>query len=268
MPRSVVKKTVKPQALHQDPIVWGIAGAYLVGMLMVGTIGAMTNLASLKGNYNRSEAAYIESQTDLVNKEANTSAAMQTPGAIPGAENVLVNGSFENVVIRSQSKILVDGTSGLGWKVAWANDKPRQMSLTRQPGVEILAGYMGWQPSNGSQFARFDTADLGARSARTQSLVTLSQDVKAEAGTYYLSFDFAAQPKSGVKDNEVEIKWDGKSLGTVSADGSKDTKPVWKNHRYTVKVTGTGGTLEIVGKGEENNQGNLLDNFILTPVVK
>lgn len=267
MPRAI-KKTIKPQELHQDPVVWGITGAYLVGMLMVGTIAAMTNLASLKGNYSRSEAAYDESQTSLVSKEISASDAVQTPRAVPSTENVLVNGGFENIVIRSQSKILVDGTSQLGWKVTWANDKPRQMSLTRQPGVEILAGYMGWQASNGSQFARLDTADLGARSARTQSLVSLSQDVKADAGTYYLSFDFAAQPKSGVKDNEVEIRWDGKSLGTISADGSKDTKPVWKNHRYTVKVTGAGDKLEILGKGEENNQGNLLDNFVLTPVVK
>ncbi len=274
MPRSVVKKSIQPQSFHQDPVVWGIAGAYLVGMLMVGAIATMTNLSSLKGsvNYNQSQAAFNEGQSLATSPASDGSISQQNsiarlPLPISDSENVLVNGSFENV-IRSQSKVITDTTPQFGWKVSWANDKPRQMSLTRQPGLEILSGYMGWQASDGSQFARLDTADLSARSARTQSLVSISQIVKAKAGTYYLSFDFAAQPKTAAKDNQVEIKWNGKSVGTVTADGANDTKPVWKNHRYTVQVTGRGDTLEVIGKGEENNQGDLVDNFVLTPVVK
>lgn len=270
MPRSTIKKTVQPQPLHQDPVVWGIAGAYLVGMLMVGAIATMTNLSSLKGgvNYNQSQASFDENQSQAADAIAvRPGATVILPVPVSGSENVLVNGSFENV-IRSQSKIIIDGTPQFGWKVVWVSDTPRQMSLTRQPGLEILSGYMGWQAPDGSQFARLDTADLGARSARTQSLVSISQSVKAKAGTYYLSFDFAAQPKTAAKDNQVEIKWNGKSLGTVTADGAKDAKPVWKNHRYTVQVTGKADTLEVIGKGEENNQGDLVDNFVLTPVVK
>ena len=48
MPRSTIKKTAQPQLLRHDPVVWGISGAYLVGMLMVGAIAAMTNLSSFK----------------------------------------------------------------------------------------------------------------------------------------------------------------------------------------------------------------------------
>ena len=275
MPRSVVKKSIQPQSFHQDPVVWGIAGAYLVGMLMVGAIATMTNLPSLKGsvNYNQSQAGYEDGQNELSGVVYGPNGTQLTPN-VPttsiGAEleNVLQNGSFEDVVVRSQSKILIDGTTQLGWKVSWANSKPQQMSLIRQPGLEILSGYMGWQASNGSQFARLDTADLSARSARTQSLIALTQTVKAKAGTYYLSFDFAAQPKTAAKDNQVELKWNGDILGAVTADGANDIKPTWKNHRYRVEVTGRGDTLEVIGKGEENNQGNFVDNFVLTPVVK
>ncbi len=274
MPRSTIKKTAQPQPFHQDPVVWGIAGAYLVGMLMVGAIATMTNLSAMKGGvtYNQSQAAFDDGQSQTVNSVSapgagQSSSIARLPGSTSDSDNVLVNGSFENV-IRSQSKVVTDGTPLFGWKVSWTNDKPRQMSLTRQPGLEILSGYMGWQASDGSQFARLDTADLGARSARTQSLVSIGQTVKAKAGTYYLSFDFAAQPKTGAKDNQVEVKWNGKSLGTVTADGANENKPVWKNHRYTVQVTGKADTLEVVGKGDENNQGDLVDNFVLTPIVR
>jgi hypothetical protein len=133
--------------------------------------------------------------------------------------------------------------------------------------VELIAGFLGWQASEGAQFARLDTADLGARSARTQSLVTLSQTIRARPGLYNLTFDFAAQPKTGKQDNQVEVRWNGKVVGSVSADGSKDTKPVWQDYTYPVQVTGN-DTLEVVGRGDENNKGAFVDNFALSPVTR
>lgn len=267
MPRSTVKKSVP---MHQEPMVWGIVGAYAIGMLMAGLIGFMANPDSVKPDSNMSSAG--APQAYMGPPVVEDSSASGEVVVQPASRNLLRNGSFETPIVRSMSQVVANGAAGLGWRVSWTNaGNPQLLRLTREPGLEILAGYQSWRAAEGAQFARLDTADLGARSASTQSLVTLSQDVQAIAGAHRLAFSFAPQPGTGSLDNQLEVRWNGKVLAKLSADGTKDSLPDWKTYAYTVQVTGKGDLLEVAGvagKGYENSKGVLVDNFSLVPVAR
>ncbi len=259
MPRKTIKKDV---GLGRDPIALGLAGAYIIGMLMVGLLHAMVSPISVQSNlsYNTTRASSLEKSVP--------SAIKQEP-VRPAFGNLLTNGSFEFPLLRTESQLVTEATRQFGWRMAWSTQSnPKILSLTRQPAVEVLLAHDSWRAADGSQYARLDTANPTARPVKTPTLVTISQRVSGTPGAYTLSFDYAPEPKTSAKDNQLTVKWGGKVIANISADGSKDTVPVWKRASYSVELTSEPSLLEVVGGGAENSQGNLVDNFTLVPTLK
>jgi hypothetical protein len=96
MPRAAKKDT----SLRNDPIVLGMAGAYLVGMLMTGMIGVMTSGADLRSNidYNQSKAAFVENGLS-----SKVDASRPGTGAVVPADsrNVILDPSSLSVFSKS-----------------------------------------------------------------------------------------------------------------------------------------------------------------------
>lgn len=244
-------------AFQNDKIVWGLITAYLAGLVMYGVMGIMVNPPALHPdlNYLRSSAAEL----------SNTAPALVAEQARTAAPELVRNGSFEMPVIRAASQFVNGSAANLGWTVSWTNDRPRQMALTRQPGIEILAAFQGWKAAHGQQFVRMDSADLGGRAAAAQSLVTLTQTVDTVARTpYMLSLYVSPQPKTAKQENQISVTWNGEEVGSISLDGSKAATPQWQ--KYTFPVVGTGNdVIGIIGQGPENRQGMLVDAVSVTP---
>lgn len=253
MPRTKTETRTPETHLHTDRVVVGLVIAYLAGLVMYGIMGIMVNPPAFESQFNYSESAAAE-------LPLATNAEPFPP--ITSGE-LVQNGSFEEPIVRAASQFMVSVPS---WTVAWTNDRPRQMSLTRQPGVEVLAGYQGWKAAHGGQFVRMDAADLGGRTAAAQSLVTLSQRLSTQVERQYiLSVSVAAEPKRGKTENQVAVRWNGEEIGSIVLDGTKSSAPQWK--KYTFTVTGTGeDELALVGQGPENRAGMLLDAVSVTPV--
>lgn len=252
MPRSRTETHTQQTHFQTDRVVVGLVIAYLAGLGMYGIMGIMVNPPVFESQFDYSQSAAAELPL-----------ATQADRLPPTASGELVqNGSFEEPIVRAASQFTV---SVPGWSVSWTNDRPRQMSLTRQPGVEILAGYQGWKAAQGTQFVRMDSADLGGRAAAAQSLVTLSQRLTTQPGqAYIVAVSVAPQPKLPKAENQVIIRWNKEDVGTIALDGAKASAPQWK--KYTFTVTGTGeDELALVGQGPENRAGMLLDAVSVTP---
>lgn len=253
----------KPKDLRSDPSLWGIGVAYcagiLVALVVIVMVSSGTRSLKFNGRYNQSSASGLDNTSTRI---------VQGVGAL-GSQNLLQNGSFELPILRTQSQLAFEDTAGFAWRPAWAvADSSKLGRSTKQPGVEILAGYQDWQAHEGVQFIRLDNADLSARAARGKSLVRLSQQVPTDENAQYkLSFWFAPQPGASAKENIVTVLWDGAVLDTISTDGLKDKKPQWKQYSYTVTGGATGvGTVEFVAGGPENGMGPLLDDASVVPV--
>lgn len=245
----------KQKSLRSDPSLWGIGIAYVAGMvvlvLMAHMIGLGATSFKFKGKYNKSSAA-----------EFGTNSRESFGGT---TDNLLQNGSFELPIIRAQSQLVTDNDLNFSWRVSWVNDNPRLKRLTRQPALELLAGYLDWQPHAGSQFARLDGANVAVRAAQGQSLTRVSQRVVVEPNqNYTLTFWFAAQPGSSAQENQLSVNWNGRVLGQVSADGTTTKTPQWKQYTYQIEsANSSSGELSFVGGGTENGVGILLDDVVL-----
>ncbi|MBP9687008.1 MAG: hypothetical protein KBD66_04390 [Candidatus Doudnabacteria bacterium] len=254
MPRTRTDMHSVSTELHKDRVVLGLVIAYIAGLGMYGIMGIMVDPPALDSRFEYSESAAAERLVVPRVRAVPTS----TTGEL------VQNGSFEEPIVRAGSQFL---TTVNGWVITWTNDRPRQMSLTRQPGVEVLAGYQGWKALEGSQYVRMDSADLGGRAAATQSLVSLSQMVSTQVDTEYtLTVYVAAQPKTAKAENQLLVQWNKQDVGLISLDGSKAAAPQWKKYSFT--VTGTGADeLQLVGQGPENRAGMLVDQVSVLPLV-
>lgn len=252
MPRTRTEARTPETHLHTDRVVVGLVIAYLAGLVMYGIMGIMVNPPAFESQFDYAESAAAELPSGV-----------RSDTLPPVAEGELVqNGSFEEPVIRAASQFVANMS---GWNIAWTNDQPRRMGLTRQPGVEVIAGYQGWKAARGGQFVRMDAADLGGRTAAAQSLVTVSQRLTTEVGrAYTLALYVAAEPKRAKAENQIAVRWNGEEIGSIILDGSRTAVPVWK--KYTFTVTGTGADeVVIAGQGPENRVGMLLDAVSVTP---
>lgn len=253
----------KPKDLRSDPSLWGIGVAYCAGILVTLVVIVMmssgTRALKFKGRYNQSSASGLDGASASLLQKADI-------GTLDN-NNLLQNGSFELPVIHSQSQLAFEDSMGFAWRPAWvATGSSKLGRLTKQPGVELLAGYRNWEAHEGSQFVRLDNADLSARAARGQSLVRLSEQVPTDEGQQYkLTFWFAPQPSTGVKENVITVLWNGSVLDTISTDGTKDKQPQWKQYGYVLTAGTSGvGTVEFVAGGPENGQGPLLDDVVIS----
>jgi len=151
-----------------------------------------------------------------------------------GAQNLLVNGSFEQPVFTDP----VNSPSTIpGW------------TSTPEP-FEVWNQFQG-PGADGNQYLELDVSGC----------TTISQTVPTSAQkSYAVSLAFAA--RQGVQDNRIEVLWNGTVIGTASADGSAVNGNVpWTRHSYAAQPGGAGSsTLSIRNVDACDGLGSLLDD--------
>jgi hypothetical protein len=162
------------------------------------------------------------------------------------ADNIVINGSFEAPAITSTWEIFPAIT---GWQLA------------RGPSIEIQRNVSNWKSAAGSQYVELD-ADIdgpkGARSGEPASSA-IYQDLPTTAGGQYV-LQFAFSPRPGVKDNRLEVKWNGTILDTLSASGAGRSTTNWQTSTYTVRATGKVTRLQFGDRSASDSLGTFLDD--------
>lgn len=157
-----------------------------------------------------------------------------------GAQNLVVNGSFEQPAFSANS---VSSPSTIpGW--------------TSTGGFEVWNQFQG-PAADGVQYLELDTSTC---TTITQTLpTTLLQN-------YTVSLDFAA--RNGVADNRIEVLWNGVVIGNASADGSSQSGNVaWTRHEFLAVGAAGSSTLAIRNVDTCDGLGSLLDNVAVAAVT-
>jgi hypothetical protein len=153
--------------------------------------------------------------------------------------NLLVNGSFENVV-GSHAGMPMEIVATNGQVGTW------QSSANR---IEVWTeGKNGVTGTDGK-----NVVEVNAQNG------VLSQTVKTEAGTYYgISFDYAGQPGQ-IASSKMEVLWNGAVIGTVDP-----TDATMKNYHFHAHGTGGNDVLAFRAlAGDTDAFGGLLDKVVL-----
>ena len=174
--------------------------------------------------------------------------------------NLISNGGFENPNVGGNWNIFQDGTSGLGWMVAWEGSAGNGSVAN----LEIHGGVAGWEASEGNQYAELDSDfDGPTGSIQNESASTrISQELNTVPGqTYEISFDFAARPGTDYADNRLglyldDVAWDT-SLTRTNVDG---TQPNWVTITRTFTAVKSTIIISFADLGTPNSFGTLLDN--------
>lgn len=153
--------------------------------------------------------------------------------SLGAAQNLVVNGSFENPVIPAGFAF----TANLpGWTI-----------VAPSVNVELWRNFSGWASSDGAQHAEFDTR-------------VIEQVVPTMPGRgYVVSLDWA--PRPGFANNAASIEWEGTTVLTVQGNGAAATQLNWTTSRAVVVAgsTGSGSLLRLVS-GQTGCCGIQIDN--------
>ncbi len=170
-----------------------------------------------------------------------TATLLASLGAAHAANNLVVNGSFED---QAQAA----GTWGVyGSMPGW--------STVSGSGIELRNQVAG-NAFDGSNFVELDSYD---NSGMAQTLTTV-------AGSFYtLAFDYSARAGVGAASNGIEVLWNGASVASVTADGSGLSGNDW--HLFSYSVLGTGSDLlTFRAVGTSDSFGGSLDAVSVTAV--
>ncbi len=182
-----------------------------------------------------SDVIYGFDGADVIDGGAGDDVLVGDSGIAQAAQNLIINGSFENPDTGSWTQV----SSIEGWTAS---------SGLIEVGDNAVSAY-GVTASDGRQFAEIDAGS---------STDSFYQDVLTDAGqSYTLSLDVAA--RSGVASNTVEVYWNG-----VLVDAIDPSSTAFESHSFTVEGTGGMDRLEFrEPAGENNNVGGLIDNVSL-----
>ncbi len=161
-----------------------------------------------------------------------------------GAQNLLINGSFEDPPFTPNS---VNNPSTIpGW-------------TSSPPPFEVWNQLQG-PGADGNQYIELD---VNSCTTISQTIATTSQN------NYVVSLAFAA--RDTIADNRIEVLWNGAVIGTASADGSSQTgNVVWTRHSYAAPGAAGSSTLSIRNVDVCDSLGSLLDDVsvvVATPPV-
>jgi hypothetical protein len=168
-------------------------------------------------------------------------ALLSAPVLAQASTNLVANGSFEDYSSVSAGTWSIFG-SGNGW-------------TTDSQGIEIRNAVAGTAAA-GDRFAELDT---NANSWISQTISTSAFQSLA------LSFSYA--PRAGVASNSdpIQVFWNDKSLGIVSANGTSTSG--WMELSFDVKANEYGlGVLKFAATGVSDSFGGSLDNVSVTAV--
>ncbi|MDX9995043.1 MAG: retention module-containing protein [Rhodocyclaceae bacterium] len=150
--------------------------------------------------------------------------------------NLVINGSFENPEL------------GTGWS---AMSSTEGWNATGNQPIEIgHGGNYGITAKDGDQLLELDS----------HGNASVAQQVDTEGyGAVTLSFWFASRAHGGdiAATNQVEVFWNGQSLGVIT----DATAGHWTQHVFNVEANADGATeLKFVGVGTQDTFGGLIDN--------
>lgn len=159
------------------------------------------------------------------------------------AQNLVTNGSFEDPAFPDGFNYPVTVTS-------W--------SVSPDPGVEI------WHITHTAGYAADGVQLLELEGVQCD---TVSQSIATDPGrVYVLRFAYSARP-GGFSGNQMEIRWNGQLLGTVSANTIASGNPIWTYHTFQVVGVSGSSTLAFTATGTCDGAGSFLDDVSLVEYV-
>lgn len=175
---------------------------------------------------------------------------MPMPMPVPGAAgNLLVNGSFEEPVVRDGAYVLVNtGQSFPGWLVIGAPGAVAPISARYTSAGIVFASQHGQQ--------WLDMTGL------SNAATGIQQAVRTEPGAQYeLSFHVGNVVGGGYGTaSAVEVLVDGRSLGVFRNDGHTPRLQHWRQASLTVTATGATTVIAFINRDGRGDNSNGLDN--------
>jgi hypothetical protein len=149
------------------------------------------------------------------------------------AQNLLLNGSFENPVYPNPNNFPVPVTS-------W--------TTSPDSGFEVWRNLEG-PAADGDQHLEIDVNTCN----------TISQTIPTSSlNDYRISLAFAA--RNGVADNEIEVLWNGSVIGGATADGTGQNTIAWTYYTFLGHGASGSSTLQIRNIDACDGVGALLDD--------
>jgi hypothetical protein len=166
------------------------------------------------------------------------------PSAL-AADNLVVNGSFEEPVAESVYGPLDWKPSLKGWE------------LSEGPAIEIQGGVAG-AAYDGKQLVELDSTD---------AVTGIYQDIPTKPGkTYKLTFAFS--PRPNVADNKLNVSWGDTTIAQLEKNGEGLTDTDWQVYTYYLKATSDSTRLSFDDLNETSDGlGTFIDAVSIEPFV-
>ena len=160
--------------------------------------------------------------------------------APPPLPNLVRNGSFERPLTTVGSSHPFAAIPG--WQLAFG------------PDIEIQ-NHVAGDPQAGSQFVELDS---NASSGIRQVVPTRPNRL------YRLQFFFSPRPGTSAAENVLVVKWRGRVVATITADGRGSTATDWHAFAFKVRATGTATGIEFDDAGISDSVGTYIDAVSVT----
>ncbi len=171
--------------------------------------------------------------------------------------NLVENGSFEDVSY-SRGHGHRFGHDRFGGRHG-NNAELSGWQTSSGPGPDIERGNPWTPAADGNRYIELD----GSGGRNTNS--SIFQDIPTGgAGTFELSFSYAAPPFSHASSNGIEVIWNGEVIDTITASGGWGTD--WQTFTYELEGAGDVTRLEFRAVGRDDGRGGLLDDISVVGV--
>ena len=160
--------------------------------------------------------------------------------APPPLPNLVRNGSFEHPRVRVGSSFPF--ASIPGWRLAFGSAIEIQ-----DPGAGAAAV--------GDQLVELDS---DASSGISQLIPTQPNRL------YRVQFFFSPRPGTSAAENVLAVRWHGRVVATLTADGTGLTSTDWHMYAIKVRATGRATRLELSDAGISDSVGTLIDGVTVT----
>jgi cysteine-rich repeat protein len=175
------------------------------------------------------------------------------------------NGGFEEPIVQTSQKwdIFPDGYPNMDWRVDWVSTETTYKNQPRPDTarLELHRGVSGWDAGSGSQYAELDTdwdGPGGSLNGEPAS-VRIYQDLSTLPGyKYKVTFKFSPRPGTSEADNQLEFRWDGSIVDTISAAGGSWVS--WNEYEYEVTASAYITRIEFRDVGTPNALGTFIDD--------
>ena len=166
--------------------------------------------------------------------------ATEPASARPSCKEILVNGSFEQPLIRDRSFSQL--TTVPGWQLA-------QGTM-----FELQRNIMG-PAADGQQYLEL----------ASQQPITIQQRITATPGEKYL-LRFSYSPRPRVSQNDIEVRWGNRVVTTLKADGRGLARTEWQEHSFELTADASNAVLEFADRSSADGATGFIDDVRLCRV--